>query len=234
MTIGRDPSQPASGEVPTTMPTQSPLAALKPEDFIKLFIEQLKHQDPSHPTDSSAILQQMSQISQLSASADMQKTMKDVANSVNVSLANTQVLQATQLIGKRVEIESDQCPLTKDATSGKNSLMGSVLVPSSATSTTVTISDSSGNVLKTINLGTGDATHDGLKDFTWDGIADNGNTAEPGFYKIAATSIINGKSVPLHTAGAFNVNSVALGQSGVMLNLEGIGGKDMGQIIKIL
>ena len=109
---------------------------LNPNDFIKLFMTQLTHQNPMQPTDSSAILQQMSQIATIQASNDMQKSMADLSANVNASLTNTQLLQATQLVGHGVEIESGVSPLVKN---GNDQLLsGSVMVPSAASDVTVT------------------------------------------------------------------------------------------------
>lgn len=219
-----------SGGTTTDTTTTKPggIASLKPDDFIKLFLAQMKNQNPMQPTDSSAILQQMSQISQISASNDMQKTMKDLSTSVNTTLANSQVLQATQLIGKNVQIQSTVSPLIQD-----EGLSGSVMVPGPASEVNVSIMDSAGNTIQTIPLGV--ARSAGLMDFKWNGIDKNGIVMPPDFYHMVATSVVGGKAVTSQTAGSFKVNSVALDPAtGVILNVDGLGGKSMGEIIKIM
>lgn len=243
MTITRNTDVPgagqpaASGDQPVARKTG--MSALKPEDFVTLMLQQLKHQNPMNPTDSNSMLQQMSQISQMSASTDMQQTMRNmqqtmlgVSQSVNSTLGNSQVLEATQLIGKNVVLESGVSPLVKDPTSGASVMAGSVMVPAASSKVSVTVMDSSGNTVKTIDLGS--AGQAGLMDFTWDGMDADGKVLPPDYYHISATANVDGSEVPARTAGSFKVNSVALDQSGVILNVDGLGGKSMGDLIKIL
>ncbi len=203
---------------------------LSPNDFIKLFLTQLTHQNPMQPTDSSAILQQMSQIASIQASHDMVKSMADISSNVSASIPNTQLLQAAQLVGHGVEVQSGVSPLVKN---GESSLLsGSVMMPGAANDITVTISDPTGKTpLKTISLG--NAKSAGLMDFTWDGMVD-GKPMDPGYYQISATANVNGQTVPINTAGTFTVKSVALDQQGIIFNVDGLGGTRPGSIIKIL
>jgi len=69
--------------------------AMKTEDFIKIMLTQLQHQDPLDPAKNLELLAQMSQIGQLQASTDMQDMLK------GLSLQN-QIGSAGQLIGKMV------------------------------------------------------------------------------------------------------------------------------------
>ena len=69
--------------------------SLSPSDFISLMVTQLQNQDPLSPTDSSALLTQVSQIGQLQSSTDLQTTL----NKVNLQ---SQVGSASALIGKTV------------------------------------------------------------------------------------------------------------------------------------
>src|SRR3990167_6950085 len=87
---------------------------LQPDDFIKLFLKQLTTQNPLKPTDSSAMLQQMADISAISAAKDTQKTLREVQQEIRLSLGQSQLLTATQMIGKKVEVPSGISPLVKD------------------------------------------------------------------------------------------------------------------------
>jgi len=206
---------------------------LSPDDFIKMFLAQLKNQNPMEPTDSSAILQQMSAISSIKSSDKLQATLGKLQDNVNVALGNTQMLSATQLIDKKVQILSDKSPLDKHGEGC--SLSGSVYVPEKCTNVTVTIKDSGGNTVKTISLGpTGSK---GLIDFSWDGLggADGLKKYDPDLYKISATAAINGQEKEAATAGSYKVNSVAVNKTGnVIFNLDKYGGVGMSEILKIM
>ncbi len=224
-----NPVSPLAGNVDASGAVRTPKNELSPDDFMKLFLAQMKNQNPAHPADSSAILQQMAAIGSIKSSNEMQKSLADLSQNVNMSLANSQVLESTQLIGKHVEIPSASAPLVKD-----EGLSGSAMVPQAATSVKVAIKDASGNVVKTINCGA--AASGGLVDFKWDGVGDDGKQCDPNFYSMSATATINNHDVNIKTAGSFKVNSVALNQKtgGIILNVDGLGGTDMGDIIKIL
>jgi flagellar basal-body rod modification protein FlgD len=225
-------------DIDPTAPRQ-PRNELQPDDFLKLFTEQLKHQNPMKPTDSNSILQTMSQLSALKSNNKMQDTLKSLQENVNSSLANTQFVTASHLINRKVEVVSDVSPLNKEG------LNGSVSVPAGATNVTIAIKDTAGNTVKTIPLGNPqDAKHSGLMDFSWDGKKGEETDADgtkhttyydPGLYKISATAVMNNKEQPLqYTMGTFNVNSVALGNDGVVLNLQDKGGTRMVDVVKIL
>ncbi len=74
---------------------------LKSEDFIKIMVTQLQHQDPMEPAKNQELLAQMSQIGQLQSSTDMQNMLKQL------SLQN-QIGSAGQLIGKMVKGLNDR------------------------------------------------------------------------------------------------------------------------------
>jgi flagellar basal-body rod modification protein FlgD len=90
--------------LPTTSATsnagQQPAKAntvneLTSNDFLKLLIAELQNQDPTAPTDSIQMLQQVSQIRQITSNDSMIATM----NSVQVG---QDVATASQLVGKQI------------------------------------------------------------------------------------------------------------------------------------
>ncbi|MGQ3892634.1 FlgD immunoglobulin-like domain containing protein [Legionella sp. CNM-4043-24] len=197
---------------------------LTQDDFIKLLMTQMKLQTPQNPFDSNTMMQQMAQLTNLSASHDMESAVK----SLNTNLGASQVLAASQLVGKKVQVAHQSSPLAE----GKD-LQGSVALPRDVDKLTVTISDMNDRVVKVIELGAANA---GIIDFSWNGLDTNNNPSAPGLYKMSASAVINGETVGMPTAGTFNVNSVALGRDGegVILNLDGIGGVNMKDLVKIL
>jgi flagellar basal-body rod modification protein FlgD len=203
-------------------------AATSPNDsakdaFMKVFLAQMKMQDPMKPFDSSSMLQQLSQLTALSATEELQKTVKNL----NQSMSESQVMQATQLIGHKVQIPGDVSPLVD-----KEGLSGSVLVTQPASAITITIKDSSGNIVKTIEKGPSDK---GVLDFDWDGIDNKGNPAKADMYRISASATVDGKQQAMIVSGTFKVNSVALDpKKGVILNVDGWGGVTTDNVLKII
>lgn len=194
------------------------------DDFVKLFLKQLQMQDPLKPNDTAQMLQQMSALSTMQSTKDLQNTIRQLTN----NLGKSQMLSASLLIGHTVAVKSNTAQLIDD-----KGMDGSVMVPKGATGAQVTIKDENGNVLKTIDLGDQSG---GLVDFHWDGKDETGQAVKAGFYQIEAKANYQGASTALPTAGIFKIDSVAFdGQSGSsILNVEGLGGISMDEVIKIL
>jgi len=201
---------------------------LKPDDFLKLFIEQMTHQNPNNPMDSGAILQQMSAIGSITTSNDMQKTLANLEKNIDYIMGSTQMLQASNIIGHSVEVASDTGVLDE-----KTGMQGSAFVKDAVSDVTVTIKDQDGKIVKTIH--TGPTASGGLVDFNWDGKDEDGNACKAGDYKISASATVDGKETDVPTATSFKVNSVAMDADGnVILNTDEMGGVYMKDILKIL
>ena len=90
-----------TAQVPNTVPNatnQMPKKnfALKTEDFIKMMITQLQHQDPLEPAKNQELLAQMSQIGQLQSQTTLTENLKSMVLQNNLGAAGN-------LIGKQVE-----------------------------------------------------------------------------------------------------------------------------------
>src|SRR5437764_10017613 len=94
MTTTPLPNTATANQLPSTVKKPA-TASMNPSDFIKMMITQLQNQDPMQPTDSNALLQQMSAIGQMQASSDLQTTLQ------SLTLQN-QIGAASSLIGKSV------------------------------------------------------------------------------------------------------------------------------------
>jgi flagellar basal-body rod modification protein FlgD len=197
---------------------------LSPNDFMTLMLAQLRMQDPLKPYDNTAMLQNMAQISSLNATQDLQATMK----TMNANMGKSQVLSASQLVGRDVALPSDMSALV--AGKGMN---GSVILPGAASQVTVSIKDSSNQEVRSLVLGPSAA---GSTDFNWDGTDATGQKMAPGIYHFTASATVDGKPFSAATAGIFKVNSVAISPKNeeVLLNVDGLGATKMNDILKIL
>src|SRR5438128_8918656 len=109
-----------SGPVSTTPPNQvkSKKMELKTEDFIKMMITQLQHQDPLEPAKNQELLAQMSQIGQLQTSTDLQETLKDLAAQNKSGAFQDQIGAGAQLIGRQIKgTDIDNTPVEGVVTS---------------------------------------------------------------------------------------------------------------------
>ena len=126
--------------------------------FLQLLVTQLKNQNPLDPQDNSAFVAQLAQFSSLEGITTLNSTVSSLAGNYNSS----QALQASSLVGRNVIVQTNSVQLD-DPSKG---MTGSVTVPSSIAGGTVSITDSSGTVVRTIDLGSRAA---GSASFTWDG-----------------------------------------------------------------
>jgi len=119
--------------------------ALGKDAFLQLLVTQLKNQNPLDPQDNSAFVAQLAQFSSLEGITTLNSTVSSLAGNYNSS----QALQASSLVGRNVIVQTNSVQLD-DPSKG---MTGSVTVPSSIAGGTVTISDSSGTAIRTIDLG---------------------------------------------------------------------------------
>jgi flagellar basal-body rod modification protein FlgD len=73
----------------------NPSSILGKDDFLKLLVAQLQHQDPLQPTDQSQFMSQMAQFSTVEGLTNLQSSMTSMNQSTAVS-------QAVGLIGKEI------------------------------------------------------------------------------------------------------------------------------------
>jgi flagellar basal-body rod modification protein FlgD len=79
----------------TTSTPTNPNASLGKDDFLKLFVAQMQHQDPMNPTDNSEFMAQMAQFSSLEQMSNMAKSNQELVSALTLG-------QAVGLIGRNV------------------------------------------------------------------------------------------------------------------------------------
>jgi len=151
-------------------------------DFLKLMVTQLNNQDPMEPMDNGAFLGQIAQFSTVTGLEDLQTSFADFAS----SLSSDQALQASSLIGRSV-----YAPLSEGVLSEVGTIDGELTLPVSSGDVSVKISDASGQLIRTISLGTQAA---GPVPFSWDGKMESGQRAPAGSYAIDAQARIDGQN----------------------------------------
>jgi flagellar basal-body rod modification protein FlgD len=166
------------------------------DDFMKLLLVELQHQDPTEPMDSEKILSQTSQLATLEASENTNKALSDLA----ASLGNSQQFSTIAAIGKTADIGSNAVVLDE----GSDTTF-EVYFPDDVERGNVEILDVNGNILKTLDVGTNPK---GVYQFTWDGTNSSGNAVDSGIY-YATASYTNPNGDALTTrVGAYPIESV--------------------------
>ena len=177
--------------------------------FLKLMTAQMKNQDPFKPMESGEFLGQIAQFSTVSGIQQMNQSL----SGLSTALTSNQTLQAANLVGHGVMVDDDSAYLFAEG-----GLSGSAALEASG-AIAVDIVDSSGQVVRRLDLGTQSA---GDVSFTWDGNDESGARMPEGRYTVKATALSGGESAALDTQVLGMVSSVTLGSSGLSLNLYGM------------
>jgi flagellar basal-body rod modification protein FlgD len=174
--------------------------------FLTLLTTQLKNQDPLNPMDNAQVTSQLAQISTVDGIERLNTTLtKLMSGSVD-----TQAMQAAAMVGHGVIVPGNGLALIEGKSGGGFELDGA------ADMVKVTIKDSNGLVVQTLDMGAQDA---GVQTFTWDGKSESGAQAANGAYTISVEATQGGKKVAAKALELTAVSSINHSSQGVTLNL---------------
>lgn len=194
---------------------------LEQKDFLQLLVAQMSNQDPINPQDPSDFLGQLAQFGAADGISQLNNTMSQLSQ----GLTSNQALQASSLVGRNVNVLSNQGVLND------NGMEGSITVEAPVKDLKLTITNQHGEIVKELHLGDKQA---GNVKFKWDGIKESGDGCMPGQYNIKAQGEINGHAYNFPTLVSANVDSVTMGQgTDVALNLKGLGSVSLRDITEI-
>jgi len=189
----------ASTDTAATQAAMKQSLGMNKDDFMKLFIAQLQYQDPLKPQDPSAMLDQLSQLSLVEQSYNTNTALTDLLTAQNNSIS----LSAVSFIGKDVKANGNTA-----AFDGSTATSLEFNLPSSASAATLTITDSSGNTVKTVSLG---ACNSGDNSYSWDGTNSSGTLQSAGAYTFAVSATsASGTAVTATTYTVGKVDGVDL------------------------
>lgn len=191
--------------------------------FLELLVAQMNYQNPLEPQENGEFLSQMAQF----GTVDGIQKIEESINSLSASLQSNQALQASSLVGRSVDVDSNVVNLSEGG-----EVKGNINVTSNTNDLKLSVYNQQGELVRQINMGTNNAGEVG---FTWDGKTDSGATAPAGTYAIQATGIAGTEAKSFATTVSANVDSVTLASGGgqIQLNLAGIGTITLDQVKKI-
>jgi flagellar basal-body rod modification protein FlgD len=144
--------------------------------FLKLLVTQLQYQNPLSPMDDKAFVAELAQFSSLEQLTEINTGIGGLT-----SLGKEQqMIGAVNFIGKTVEAKGTAISLEE----GKATAV-SFTLPEDAATCLVNVLNSTGQIVRTVDLG---ATSAGQVEFKWDGKDYDGNAADNGQYQVAVTA----------------------------------------------
>ena len=172
------------------------------DDFMKLLLVELQHQDPTEPMDSEKILTQTSQLASLESSENTKKALEDLTN----TLGATQEFSTISAIGKRADLGSDAIQLDE----GSNAEF-EIYFPEDVANGVVNITDLDDNTIATLNIEMDEDQEfkpAGVYKFEWDGLDNNNNPVESGIYRVNSEYTDTQTQKQTTRLGAYPIESV--------------------------
>jgi len=148
------------------------------DDFLKLLLTELQHQDPTSPMDSDKILTQTSQLATLESSTKTNTALDNLSTQLKESVSSN----ATNLIGKMGSLGYNAVTLADSKSTYE------VYFPTEIKSGTLTIKDAKGNAIKTVD--------------------DNGNVVKDGYYGVTAAYLDKNNDQKTTQFGVYPVESI--------------------------
>ncbi|MDP1733954.1 MAG: flagellar hook assembly protein FlgD [Sulfuritalea sp.] len=188
--------------------------------FLKLLTTQLKNQDPLNPMDNAQLTSQLAQISTVDGIERLNATLQKLVS----SSVDAEAVQAAGLVGHQVMVAGSGLTLTDAGAAG------GVELAAAADQVTLTIKDTNGLTIRTIELGNLNA---GMHNFGWDGKADSGAQAVNGAYSVSVAAKRGSETVQASSLQLAGVLSVNRSSQGVTLDLGQLGLAKMSDIKQI-
>lgn len=140
------------------------------DQFMRLLVAQLQHQDPLNPMDSTGFTAQLAQFSSLEQLQNVNSNLSDLS-AAQATLNN---VQAANFIGKTVKFSGSEFHVKN----GKPEFIQFDL-DTDAALVQIGIYDAAGNYIRTLE---GGALGPGEQAVVWDGLNNNGNSVPDGVY----------------------------------------------------
>ena len=169
----------------------NPASQLDKDAFMKLFLEELKMQDPTEPMDTERMLEQTAQLATMEMNNNMQQSLKELTNTLNSSSK----FNTISAIGKMADTGDRYLNITDEM----NEKSFDLYFGNDISNGEAIIKDKYGNIIKTLPL---ESHTKGVLSFNWDLKDSNGKRVESDSYEISAIyTTPNGeeKQTPLGT-----------------------------------
>lgn len=145
--------------------------------FLKLLVEQIKHQDPLQPTDNAEFVAELAQFTSLEQTMGINDRL-DRLSIQSQGSANTAVVG---FVGKNAIVRGDV--ITRDASGQPSKIKFQLSNP--AETVKVSVADSNGRTVRELVLNKSDSA---VREVMWDGMSSEGVRQPPGRYTFTVTA----------------------------------------------
>jgi flagellar basal-body rod modification protein FlgD len=206
----------------TTTAASAAAPTVDKNEFLQLLVAQLQHQDPTQPTEGTEFVTQLAQFSQVEQAQNQTTQLQTISNQMGGLSSN----EAANLIGKQVDVSGST--LTFD---GSLAATTNVSLGAAAKDVSVQVKDSSGNVVRTMDMGAQPA---GAMQITWDGKDDAGTVEPAGSYTVSVGATdTNGGSVNVSTDVKGVVQSVSYDKGYPVVTLDNGSTAAISQLVSV-
>lgn len=144
--------------------------------FLQLLVTQLQYQDPLSPMDDKEFVAELAQFSSLEQLTEINSGIEGLS-ALN---QEQQMIGAVNFIGKTIEANGTAVSVEEGKATPVN-----FTLPEDAATCLVNVLDSTGQIVRTVDLGAATA---GQVEFQWDGKDYDGKTVDDGQYQVAVTA----------------------------------------------
>lgn len=178
-------------------PNRTPKNSMDKDDFLKLFVTQLKHQDPLNPEDSTEMASRLAHFNSLEQMLNVNKTLTKMLDGQKENRS----IDLINYIGKEIELGNGRIKLEKDETASTE-----FKLKRDATKATLKVRDGSGEVVFEKDLG---MLKQGDHKLNWDGKKGDGSKANAGTYSFSVTALgINDEEIPVEISSKAKITGV--------------------------
>jgi len=182
-------------------------------NFLKMLTVQLQNQDPMNPMESAEMTSQLAQLNMVDGINTMNKTMSSLLSMMQAA----DFVSYSTTVGRNALVSGNEMLFD-----GQNPVTFALQFPESAPKSSLQITDASGNIVKTMDLG---AVKTDLMNMFWDGMGADGQALPPGKYRIIAKGTDGARDVAPSTFVSSMV--AAVGRTGNDINLTLANGKQI-------
>ena len=176
---------------------RTPKNELGKDDFLKLFVTQLQHQDPMNPDKGDELAAKLAQFNSLEQMMNMNKGI-DKMIAAQGSERNTQMIN---YIGKEVTVDGGRVQLKGGQVTSSEF---NTEVPIAAS--TLEVRDGAGILVSQVDLGPMDS---GTHPLTWDGKSHDGHPAGDGVYTYSVNARnMDVENIPINLSSKARINGV--------------------------